>query len=45
MLFTVTSFESFDTLAGPGETPEAVVPLVRHLARAAVALPAPAPAS
>jgi AcrR family transcriptional regulator len=37
VLFTLTSFETFDTLAGSGKTPEAVVPLVRHLARAAVA--------
>lgn len=39
VLFTLTSFETFDTLAGPGKSPEAVVPLVQHLARAAVGLP------
>lgn len=37
VLFTLTSFETFDTLASSGKTPEAVVPLVQHLARAAVA--------
>src|SRR5215469_1620556 len=36
VLFTLTSFETFDTLAGSGKSPEAVVPLVQHLARAAV---------
>lgn len=36
MLFTVTGFESFDTLAGPDRTPACVIPLVQHLARAAV---------
>lgn len=40
LLFTITSFETFDTLAGPDGTPEAVVPLVQHLARAALTLPA-----
>lgn len=45
LLFAVTSFETFDTLAGPGKTPEAVVPLIQHLARAALTLPAPAPAT
>ena len=46
VLFTLTSFETFDTLAGPAKTPEAVTPLVQHLARAAIGLPAgrPAPA-
>ena len=43
LLFTVTSFETFDALAGPDKTPEAVVPLIQHLARAAVTLPAPSP--
>ena len=38
VLFTLTSFETFDSLAGPGKTPEAVVPLVQHLARAALGL-------
>jgi len=36
MLFAVTSFESFDTLAGPDRTPASIIPLVQHLARAAV---------
>jgi AcrR family transcriptional regulator len=40
VLFTLTSFETFDTLAGSGKTPEAVVPLVRHLARATLTFPA-----
>jgi AcrR family transcriptional regulator len=39
LLFTVTSFETFDTLAGPDQAPETVVPLIQHLARAALALP------
>jgi hypothetical protein len=38
LLFTITSFETFDVLAGAGKTPEALVPLVQHLARAVVAL-------
>ena len=38
VLFTLTSFETFDSLAGPGKTPEAVVPLLQHLARAALGL-------
>jgi AcrR family transcriptional regulator len=40
MLFTLTSFDTFDTLAGAAKTPEAVVPLVQHLARAAVTVAA-----
>ena len=36
LLFAVTSFETFDVLAGPDRTPEAVIPLAQHLARAAV---------
>jgi AcrR family transcriptional regulator len=39
VLFMLTSFATFDTLAGSGKTPEAVVPLMQHLARAAVGLP------
>jgi AcrR family transcriptional regulator len=39
VLFTLTSFETFDTLAGSAKTPEAVVPLVQHLARAVLSLP------
>lgn len=38
VLFMVTSFETFDALAGSGKTPEAVVPIVQHLARAATSL-------
>jgi AcrR family transcriptional regulator len=41
MLFAVTSFEAFDTLAGPDRTPASVIPLVQHLARAAVTPPIP----
>jgi AcrR family transcriptional regulator len=36
VLHTLTSFETFDTLAGPDRSPVAVVPLVRRLARAAL---------
>lgn len=36
LLFTLTSFESFDTLAGPDRTPESVIPLLRRLSRAAL---------
>jgi AcrR family transcriptional regulator len=39
LLFTITSFENFDTLAGPDKTPETVIPLIQHLARAALTLP------
>jgi AcrR family transcriptional regulator len=39
VLFTLTSFETFDILAGSGKTPEAVVPLVQHLARAVLSPP------
>ena len=39
VLFTLTSFEIFDILAGSGKAPQAVVPLVQHLARAALGLP------
>ena len=45
VLFTLTSFETFDTLAGSAKVPEAVTPLVQHLARAAIGLPAGRPAS
>src|SRR5579859_4904193 len=38
LLFTVTSFETFDTLAGAG-TPQAAVSLIQHLAHAALTLP------
>jgi AcrR family transcriptional regulator len=38
LLFTITSFESFDTLAGSDRTPEAVAPLIFGLARAALRL-------
>ena len=32
-LYTITSFESFDTLAGPDQTPEEVAPQIMALAR------------
>jgi hypothetical protein len=32
LLFTLTSFETFDTLAGDARTPEGVAPAVRALA-------------
>lgn len=35
MIFAVTSFETFDVLAGAQRTPESVIPLLQHLARAA----------
>jgi AcrR family transcriptional regulator len=38
VLHTLTSFETFDTLAGPARSPEEVVPLVQRLARAALGL-------
>jgi len=40
LLFILTSFESFDTLAGPDRTPESVIPLLQRLARAALTHPA-----
>jgi AcrR family transcriptional regulator len=40
LLFTVTSFESFDTLAGPDQTPEEVAPLILRLAQAALSVAA-----
>ncbi len=36
-LFTLSSFECFDTLAGPSRSMEAVTPVVQRLARAALA--------
>jgi AcrR family transcriptional regulator len=38
VLYTLTSFASFDTLAGKARGPEKVVPLVQRLARAALGL-------
>ena len=38
VLFTLTSFETFDTLAGPSRSLEEVVPMVQHLACAAIGL-------
>jgi AcrR family transcriptional regulator len=38
VLFTLTSFASFDTLAGKTRGPEKVVPLVQRLVRAALGL-------
>lgn len=40
MLFMLTSFESFDTLAGPARSPVDVVPLIQRLARGALRLDA-----
>ena len=34
LLFTLTSFQTFDVLAGPKRTPAAVTPMVLHAARA-----------
>jgi AcrR family transcriptional regulator len=39
LLFTITSFETFDTLAGPGRTPATVTPQIQHLARATLPPP------
>jgi AcrR family transcriptional regulator len=40
-IFAVTSFETFDVLAGAQRTPESVLPLIQHLTRAAASrLPA-----
>ncbi len=36
VLYTLTSFETFDTLAGPARNIEQVTPLIRRLARAAL---------
>lgn len=44
LLFAVTSFETFDALAGDDKSADAVIPLVQYLARAAISLPAPAEA-
>ena len=38
ILYTLTSFEYFDTLAGPTRSQEEVTPLVQRLARAALGL-------
>lgn len=38
VLHLLTSFETFDALAGPDRSPEEVVPTVRRLARAALGL-------
>jgi AcrR family transcriptional regulator len=40
LLHTLTSFETFDTLAGTARSPEEVIPLVQRLARAALDLDA-----
>ncbi len=40
-LFTLISFETFDSLAGPSQTFEQVAPRVYRLARAALGLPPP----
>jgi AcrR family transcriptional regulator len=39
-LFTMTSFETFDTLAGPDQTPEEVAPQIMALARVVLGLAA-----
>jgi AcrR family transcriptional regulator len=39
VLFALTSFEWFDSLAGPARTIVDVAPLAQHLARAAIAAP------
>jgi len=38
ILFTLLSFENFDTLAGPMRSIEEVTPVVQRLARAALGL-------
>ena len=38
MIFTLTSFEVFDVLASAQRTTDSAIPLIQHLARAAVAL-------
>ena len=43
LLFTLTSFETFDTLAGGARTPAQVTPVVLRLARAALGQPLPSP--
>jgi AcrR family transcriptional regulator len=43
LVFTVTSFEAFDVLAGADRTPAAVIPQTQHLARAALTLGPPTP--
>jgi AcrR family transcriptional regulator len=42
VLMALTSFETFDVLAGPERSPEEVAPLVNRLARAALGLTPPA---
>lgn len=41
LLFTLTSFETFDSLAGPERTPEDVIPVIVRLARLALGFDAP----
>ncbi len=43
LLFTLTSFETFDSLAGPDRTPEDVIPVVVRLARLALGFDASQP--
>lgn len=46
LLHALTSFETFDILAGPERSPEEVLPVVRRVARAVLGLePPPAPTS
>jgi AcrR family transcriptional regulator len=39
-LYTLTSFETFDSLAGSNRSPEEIVPVIRRLARTALGFPA-----
>jgi AcrR family transcriptional regulator len=41
LLYTLTSFETFDTLAGASRTPQEVTPQVQRLARASLGLETP----
>jgi AcrR family transcriptional regulator len=43
VLYTLTSFETFDTLAGPTRSPEQVIPLVQRIVRAALGRDEPSP--
>jgi AcrR family transcriptional regulator len=43
VLYTLTSFATFDTLAGPMRSPEQVIPLVQRIMRAALGHNEPSP--
>lgn len=45
MLFTLISFETFDSLAGPAQTFDQVAPLVHRMSLASLGLPHPGPVS